>query len=249
MCMRIIEYSSPYILCLLTPTFSNMLIPLSSFQRASAVQLNFLFCFPPLSIPRVSRHPPSLFKIQIPSAHFNFVAGRIRFSRAHIFRLDPFDMWEWDVSDTVSSRRLTFTILLQASHALQTSVASADTRPQGKGALTHFDCPAITKSCNMTESDVAVNLSPRSSFRTSRPMGPRSRQPSSSLAPLSSDSSLSQSSDLAQSRSPTRTSYSTTLTAYNSSPGPSSPIASIGGSPPVIESKMLPVICDRTSQE
>ncbi|PBK99898.1 hypothetical protein ARMGADRAFT_1074734 [Armillaria gallica] len=101
----------------------------------------------------------------------------------------------------------------------------------------------------MTESDVTVNLSPRSSFRTSRPMGPRTRQPSSSLAPLSSDSSLPQSSDLAQSRSPTRTSYSTTLTAYNSSPGPSSPIASIGGSPPEIGSKMLPIICDRTSQD
>ncbi|KAK0501708.1 hypothetical protein EDD18DRAFT_1431767 [Armillaria luteobubalina] len=101
----------------------------------------------------------------------------------------------------------------------------------------------------MTESDVAVNLSPRSSFRTSRPMGPRSRQPSSSLAPLSSDSSVTQSSDLAQSRSPTRTSYSTTLTAYNSSPGPSSPIASIGGSPLEIGNKMLPIICDRTSQD
>ncbi len=40
----------------------------------------------------------SKFKFQAPI--FNFV-GRIRFSRAYIFRLDPFDMWEWDVSDTV----------------------------------------------------------------------------------------------------------------------------------------------------
>ncbi|KAK0188483.1 hypothetical protein F5146DRAFT_1002565 [Armillaria mellea] len=101
----------------------------------------------------------------------------------------------------------------------------------------------------MTGSDVAVSLSPRSSFRTSRPLGPRSRQPSSSLAPLSSDSSLSQSSDLVQSRSPTRTSYSTTLTTYSSSPGPSSPIASIEGSPPEIGSKMLPIIYDKTSQD
>ncbi|KAK0202416.1 hypothetical protein DFS33DRAFT_894735 [Desarmillaria ectypa] len=97
----------------------------------------------------------------------------------------------------------------------------------------------------MTESDVAVNLSPRSSFRTSRPIGPRTQQPSSSPASLSLDSA-SQSNRLAQSRS---TSYSTTSTAYNSSPGLSSPVASIGGSPLGIENKMLPIICERTSQD